>query len=122
MWHVPITSHRFYLQPPPSAAGQSSANGSVDLLGDVFSSPVTSQPAGSNSQPAANALFDDFDPRSSESGANGDFGDFSSAFSTGTTAPAMLSSGYVNRITSNAKKKRAHIMSTFSFVGGCQFI
>lgn len=79
--------------PPPSAAGQSSANGSVDLLGDVFSSPVTSQPAGSNSQPAANALFDDFDPRSSESGANGDFGDFSSAFSTGTTAPAMLSSG-----------------------------
>jgi len=60
-----------------------SLNGSNDLLADVFASSVT---IGTNNTAS---VIDDFDPRSAESsGGNGDFGDFSSAFSSPEHAPA----------------------------------
>ncbi len=54
-------------------------NGSSDLLADVFGNPGNATTTATNT--AANIL-DDFDPRGVDSGANGDFGDFSSAFSS----------------------------------------
>ena len=60
-----------------------SSNASNDLLADVFASSVT---IGTNNTAS---VIDDFDPRSNESsGGNGDFGDFSSAFSSPDHAPA----------------------------------
>jgi len=68
----------------PSALPQSTAsNGSNDFLADVFASSVT---IGANNTAG---VIDDFDPRGAEtSGGNGDFGDFSSAFSSPEHAPA----------------------------------
>lgn len=85
-----------HITPAHPASGQTSTNESNDLLADVFSGASSS----SNHTSPVKSInpLDDFDPRGADSGANGDFGDFSSAFSSQPAPQSIVTSndGFAN--------------------------
>ena len=75
----------------PAVSKSTNENGSSDLLADVFGNAGTATTTAANT--TTSNVLDDFDPRGVDSGANGDFGDFSSAFSS--QAAPQVSARYI---------------------------
>ncbi|XP_045036160.1 telomere length regulation protein TEL2 homolog isoform X3 [Daphnia magna] len=96
---IDLGAAAFYkVEPTPATAPNpvtqsTNDNGSSDLLADVFGNPGN---ATTTTSSAAASILDDFDPRGVDSGANGDFGDFSSAFSSQAAPQASASDSFAN--------------------------